>query len=162
MTDNALNYRTAVRLARQLALSVDAAIEVVDRAAVVSRIDDRDGLRRQPRGARRAPQVLNAPLLVPVDGPAGDHPGHRDSNHDGEDQDARIRPGDGTAVSVARTERMATIHRPSRMTAVSVHSHLDGRPVVERFVGLLASTAYRQSVLTIPSVGGESNSDAPL
>ncbi len=29
----------------------------------------------------------------------------------------------------------------------------DGKPVVDRFVGLLASTAYRQSVLSIPSVG---------
>ena len=28
-----------------------------------------------------------------------------------------------------------------------------GQPVAQRFVGLLASTAYRQSVLAIPTVG---------
>ncbi len=47
----------------------------------------------------------------------------------------------------------ASIHRSARMTVVSVMHGCDGRPVVDRFVGLLASTAYRQSVLTIPSVG---------
>ena len=40
------------------------------------------------------------------------------------------------------------------MTVISVqHADADGQQVVDRFVGLLASTAYRQSVLSIPSVG---------
>ncbi len=61
---------------------------------------------------------------------------------------------DGPAVSVARSERTATIHRPARMTVVTVLTEdADGDPIAERFVGLLASTAYRQSVLAIPSVG---------
>ncbi len=59
----------------------------------------------------------------------------------------------GSSVTIARSSRVASVHRPSRMTAVTVFRTEDGRPVAERFVGLLASTAYRQSVLAIPTVG---------
>src|SRR4029078_4704469 len=57
-------------------------------------------------------------------------------------------------LSIAGSVGRASIHRAARMTVVSVqHADADGRQVVDRFVGLLASTAYRQSVLSIPSVG---------
>jgi glutamate dehydrogenase len=60
----------------------------------------------------------------------------------------------GSAVSVARSAATATVHRPVRMTVVTVFTtDSSGAPVAERFHGLLASGAYRQSVLTIPSVG---------
>jgi glutamate dehydrogenase len=90
---------------------------------------------------------------MPVDGPPRCLAGRMLGQIDCDQPIDPALPADGPAVTIARTDRIATIHRPSRMTAVSVRSHLDGRPVVERFVGLLASTAYRQSVLTIPSVG---------
>lgn len=57
-------------------------------------------------------------------------------------------------VSVARSTRESTVHRASRFTAITVrHSTDDGAGHVDRFIGLLASTAYRQSTLSIPSVG---------
>jgi glutamate dehydrogenase len=59
----------------------------------------------------------------------------------------------GPAVSVMRASRISTIHRPARLTTVTVLTEQAGTPVAHRFVGLLASTAYRQSVLAIPSVG---------
>jgi glutamate dehydrogenase len=59
------------------------------------------------------------------------------------------RPG-SPAVVVSRTDAVSSIHRPARMTCVDVRDE-DG--VHHRFVGLLASSVYRQSVLTIPSVG---------
>ena len=59
----------------------------------------------------------------------------------------------GPSVSIARSSRVASVHRPSRMTAVTVIRIENGEPMAERFVGLLASTAYRQSVLAIPTVG---------
>jgi len=66
---------------------------------------------------------------------------------------------DGPVVSLARSAELATIHRLSRMTVVTILGEDErGRPVAERFVGLLASTAYRQSVLTIPSVGDRARS----
>jgi glutamate dehydrogenase len=71
--------------------------------------------------------------------------------------DAAIDPEirtEGPTVAVTRSARIATIHRPARMTAVTVRREDErGRPVAERFVGLLAATAYRDSVLDIPSVG---------
>ena len=59
----------------------------------------------------------------------------------------------GPSVNIARSSRVASVHRPSRMTAVTVIRTENGQPIAERFVGLLASTAYRQSVLAIPTVG---------
>ena len=53
------------------------------------------------------------------------------------------------SVVVSRSEAVSTIHRGSRRTCVSVR---DGS-LEHRFVGLLASGAYRQSVLSIPTVG---------
>ena len=67
--------------------------------------------------------------------------------------DPPIEPG-GPTVSIARSRRMSPIHRNSRYTAVTVLGEDDdGRPVAQRFVGLLASTAYRVSVLGIPTIG---------
>ncbi|MDJ0771324.1 MAG: NAD-glutamate dehydrogenase [Ilumatobacter sp.] len=60
---------------------------------------------------------------------------------------------DGEVVSVARSSRVSIIHRPARMTVVTVRADEPDGPAFHRFVGLLASTVYRQSVLTIPSVG---------
>ncbi|MAT06214.1 MAG: NAD-glutamate dehydrogenase [Acidimicrobiaceae bacterium] len=65
---------------------------------------------------------------------------------------------DGDAVTIARSERESQMHRPARLTVVTILSEGDdldgnGRPVAERFVGLLASSAYRESVLSIPTVG---------
>ena len=57
-------------------------------------------------------------------------------------------------VSVARSSRQSTVHRANRFTAITVrHTADDGSGLVDRFIGLLASTAYRQSTLSIPSVG---------
>ncbi len=61
-------------------------------------------------------------------------------------------------VSVARSAQVSTVHRPSRLTAISVQYERDGERFVDRFVGLLASTAYRQSTLAIPSVGDRARS----
>jgi glutamate dehydrogenase len=61
---------------------------------------------------------------------------------------------DGPRVSVARSATIATVHRPARLTSVTVLAEDDdGKLIADRFVGLLAATAYRQSVLAIPSVG---------
>jgi glutamate dehydrogenase len=66
---------------------------------------------------------------------------------------------DGPVVSLVRSERESTIHRSSRLTVVTVLVDDDeGRPIADRFTGLLASTAYRQSVLSIPSVGDRARS----
>src|SRR5690606_1877742 len=56
-------------------------------------------------------------------------------------------------VSFARSAMSSTIHRGSRYTVITIIDERDGERYAERFVGLLASTAYRQSVLPIPSVG---------
>jgi glutamate dehydrogenase len=60
----------------------------------------------------------------------------------------------GAAVSVARSAATATVHRAVRMTVVTVFTtDANGAPIAERFHGLLAMAAYRQSVLSIPAVG---------
>ena len=53
------------------------------------------------------------------------------------------------SVVISRSEAASTIHRGSRRTCVSVR---DG-DLERRFVGLLGSGVYRQSVLSIPTVG---------
>ena len=58
--------------------------------------------------------------------------------------------GDDTVV-IARTDAVATVHRPARMTSIAVRVPADGTEV--RFVGLLGSAAYRQSVFAIPGIG---------
>ncbi len=66
---------------------------------------------------------------------------------------------DGEVVTVARSSQISSIHRAARLTVVTVLVSDDhGQPIAERFVGLLASTAYRQSVLAIPSVGARAQS----
>ncbi|MCB0965839.1 MAG: NAD-glutamate dehydrogenase, partial [Ilumatobacter sp.] len=65
---------------------------------------------------------------------------------------------DGDAVTIARSERESQMHRPARLTVVTVirpdaANGADAEVVADRFVGLLASSAYRESVLSIPTVG---------
>ncbi len=61
----------------------------------------------------------------------------------------------GDRVTIARSDRESLMHRPARLTVVTVlgESGDDGTRVADRFVGLLASSAYRDSVLSIPTVG---------
>jgi glutamate dehydrogenase len=57
-------------------------------------------------------------------------------------------------LSIARSRNVAMVHRSDRMTAVTVRTAGDGgAEIVQRFVGLLSTSTYRQSVLSIPSVG---------
>jgi len=64
------------------------------------------------------------------------------------------KPGDvaDEPVVVARTEALATIHRATRMMslAVRIESDADGSVIEHRFIGLLGSGAYRESVFAIP------------
>ncbi|MFK8024651.1 MAG: NAD-glutamate dehydrogenase [Ilumatobacter sp.] len=64
--------------------------------------------------------------------------------------DPPSRPGDECVV-IARTEAMATIHRHARMTSLAIRPEGSGRE--HRFVGLLGSGAYRDSVFAIPTIG---------
>ena len=60
------------------------------------------------------------------------------------------------SIVIARTVALATIHRAARMTSVAVRIAGDGPDagVVEhRFIGLLGSGAYRESVFAIPKIG---------
>ncbi|HUF97611.1 MAG TPA: hypothetical protein VMM60_05725, partial [Ilumatobacter sp.] len=68
--------------------------------------------------------------------------------------DPGISPEATAALTIARSRHVATVHRSDRMTAVTVRTSGDGgTEIVQRFVGLLSTSTYRQSVLTIPSVG---------
>ncbi|HEY3485755.1 MAG TPA: hypothetical protein VGK49_10245, partial [Ilumatobacteraceae bacterium] len=60
-----------------------------------------------------------------------------------------VAPSNGAAFGISRSTAVSTIHRPARMTCVTV---FDGT-TRHRFLGLLASSAYRQSVLSIPTIG---------
>ena len=55
---------------------------------------------------------------------------------------------DDARVVIARTDAVATIHRPARMLCVCVRP--PGTGLEYRFVGLLGSAAYRESVFAIP------------
>jgi len=59
-------------------------------------------------------------------------------------------------IVIARTDAVATVHRPARMTSIAVRvagSVGSDSPDSEvRFVGLLGSAAYRQSVFAIPVI----------
>lgn len=66
------------------------------------------------------------------------------------------KPGDDETV-IARTDTVASIHRAARMTCVSVRPPGDGGAVEHRFVGLLGSGAYRESVFAIPKVADRAN-----
>ncbi len=59
---------------------------------------------------------------------------------------------DGAAsYSIGRTDAVASIHRPTRMTSIAVRP--SGTDQELRFVGLLGSSAYRESVFAIPVIG---------
>ena len=55
------------------------------------------------------------------------------------------------AYAIGRTDAVADIHRPARMTAVAVRPA--GTTDEVRFVGLLGSAAYRHSAFTLPVIG---------
>ena len=90
--------------------------------------------------------------LVPVEGSElGEYrSGHMDPNV----VDPPSHAGDEEVV-IARTDVAATIHRPVRMTSVAVRpgrSSGNDDGLEYRFVGLLGSAAYRESVFAIPDV----------
>ncbi|MFT6761494.1 MAG: glutamate dehydrogenase [Candidatus Aldehydirespiratoraceae bacterium] len=62
------------------------------------------------------------------------------------------KPGDDETV-IARTEAVATVHRAARMTCISIRPPSENGSVVHRFIGLLGSGAYRESVFAIPTIG---------
>ena len=71
---------------------------------------------------------------------------------DASDPTTPSKPGDEEMV-IARTEAVATIHRAARMTCISIRPLSDGGTVEHRFIGLLGSGAYRESVFAIPTIG---------
>ncbi len=56
----------------------------------------------------------------------------------------------GSSYAIWRTDAVADIHRPARMTAIAVRP--DGTDDEAWFVGLLGSAAYRHSVFAIPVI----------
>ncbi|RLE21614.1 MAG: hypothetical protein DRJ50_08900, partial [Actinobacteria bacterium] len=64
--------------------------------------------------------------------------------------DPPVSQSDGRLV-VARTDAVANIHRAVRMTSLAIRP--SGSNEEHRFVGLLGSAAYRQSVFAIPVIG---------
>jgi glutamate dehydrogenase len=66
------------------------------------------------------------------------------------------KPGDDETV-IARSEQVSTIHRAARMTCIAVRPPADGGTVEHRFIGLLGSGAYRESVFAIPKVSDRAN-----
>ena len=71
---------------------------------------------------------------------------------DASDPTTPSKAGDEETV-IARTEAVSTIHRPSRMTCISIRPRGDHGKVEHRFIGLLGSGAYRESVFAIPTIG---------
>jgi glutamate dehydrogenase len=63
--------------------------------------------------------------------------------------DPPTKDGDEPIV-IARTDAVATLHRRARMTSIAIRLRDVDREV--RFVGLLGSAAYRQSVFAIPVI----------
>ncbi len=61
-------------------------------------------------------------------------------------------PGDGP-VAIARTDDMARVFRAQRQTLIAVRPEGLSSSVETRFVGLLATSAYRSSVLEVPGIG---------
>ena len=66
------------------------------------------------------------------------------------------KPGDDE-IAIARTDAIATVHRPARMTCIMVRPAAEGGRVEHRFIGLLGSGAYRESVFAIPTVCDRAN-----
>ena len=54
-------------------------------------------------------------------------------------------------VVIARADAVSTIHRSARFTSIAIRP--PGTSVEHRFIGLLGSGAYRESVFAIPTVG---------
>jgi glutamate dehydrogenase len=71
---------------------------------------------------------------------------------DASDPTTPSKAGDQETV-IARTEAVATIHRAARMTCISIRPTEDGGKIEHRFIGLLGSGAYRESVFAIPTIG---------
>ncbi len=59
--------------------------------------------------------------------------------------------GGDAPYAIGRTDAVADVHRPARMTAIAVRP--DGTDDEVRFVGLLGSAAYRHSAFAIPVIG---------
>jgi glutamate dehydrogenase len=78
---------------------------------------------------------------------------YRSRRLDPEQTDPPSKEGD-EAIVIARTDAVATVHRSARMTSIAVRRP-DGTEV--RFVGLLGSAAYRQSVFAIPGIGARAH-----
>ena len=71
---------------------------------------------------------------------------------DASDPTTPSKRGDDETV-IARTEAVSTIHRAARMTCISIRPPGDNGAVEHRFIGLLGSGAYRESVFVIPTIG---------
>lgn len=66
------------------------------------------------------------------------------------------KPGDDETI-IARTDAVSSIHRAARMTCISVRPQSDDGTIEHRFIGLLGSGAYRESVFAIPTVADRAN-----
>ncbi|MFK7918865.1 MAG: NAD-glutamate dehydrogenase [Ilumatobacter sp.] len=64
--------------------------------------------------------------------------------------------GDDETV-IARTDAVSSIHRAARMTCLAIRPPGDDGRVEHRFIGLLGSGAYRESVFAIPTVADRAN-----
>ncbi|NND73459.1 MAG: NAD-glutamate dehydrogenase [Ilumatobacter sp.] len=80
-----------------------------------------------------------------------------DARLDASDPEPPSKPGNDPAddVVIARTDAVATIHRASRMTSIAIREQ--GGAVEHRFVGLLGSGSYRESVFAIPTLRERAN-----
>jgi glutamate dehydrogenase len=63
--------------------------------------------------------------------------------------------GGDAAYAICRSDAVADVHRPARMTAIAVRP--DGTDDEVRFVGLLGSAAYRHSAFAIPVIGAHAD-----
>jgi glutamate dehydrogenase len=79
---------------------------------------------------------------------------YRSHRLDPERIDPPAKDGDESIV-IARTDAVATVHRRARMTSIAVRRADLGQEV--RFVGLLGSAAYRQSVFAIPGISARAD-----
>ena len=90
-------------------------------------------------------------LVVDADSLLG---GYRSGQLDPERIDPPSFGGDAS-YAIGRTDAVADVHRPARMTAITVRP--DGTADEFRFVGLLGSAAYRHSAFAIPVIGGHAD-----
>ncbi len=63
---------------------------------------------------------------------------------------------DHREMVIARTDAVACVHRPARMTSLAVRP--PGTDREHRFVGLLSAAAYRQSVFAVPGLNDRARS----